>query len=346
MSAINIRAWLTSIGTISHALPLVILYVTEGCNLQCGMCSYRSPLPNELTVEEIKELAATLSGYGLRHIVYSGGEPLIRQDFAKICEIFQHYGVKQTLLTNGLLLHKRLNELRKYFDEIIVSLDGAVAETHNSIRGVNSFDLIIKGIQEAVRNHTAKEISIRTVVQKKNFKEIPHLVGLAKSLGVNRISFLAADVLSDSFGRTKQKSTLPNETISLSAEELKEFMVIIEQMFVNNKPEFESRFISESPEKMMHILQYFQALLGQHPFPENTCNAPMVSAVITANGNLQPCFFLPSFGNIRNESFLSLINNEVITSTRKKVKEYTLKQCQECVCTLNVSSRAALFNKF
>lgn len=342
----NIRAWLNTLGTTSRTLPIIILYVTEGCNLRCGMCSYRLPQPNELTFDEITSLAETLAGYGLRHIVYSGGEPLLRQDFPEICKIFQSHNVKQTLLTNGLLLHKRLNELRGYFNEIIISLDGSAAKTHNEIRGIDSFNLIVEGIREAVRNQTANEISLRTVVQKKNFREIPTLVEFAKSLGVKRISFLAADILSDSFGRTTQDNPLPNEKISLNTEETAEFKIILDQMFVKYRQEFESRFISESSDKMSHILYYFQALLGQRPFPKNICNAPMVSAVITATGELQPCFFLPSTNNILNVNFQDTLNSQSMITTRKNVKEYSLERCQTCVCTLNITPFQALLDKF
>src|SRR5437867_1285405 len=99
----NVKAFLNTISNTARTLPIVILYVTEGCNLKCITCSYRQPLPNELTFHEIKELAGQLKEFGLKHIVYSGGEPLVRSDFAKICELFSKFGVKQTLHTNGLL---------------------------------------------------------------------------------------------------------------------------------------------------------------------------------------------------------------------------------------------------
>src|SRR5207302_8258574 len=129
----NFKAWLNTLAASSHTLPIVILYVTEGCNLRCCMCSYRKARPDELSIIEIERLACTLADYGLRHIVFSGGEPLLRRDFPAICKIFSQYGVQETLLTNGLLLDKRLHEIRTFLTEIIVSLDGATAGTHDTI---------------------------------------------------------------------------------------------------------------------------------------------------------------------------------------------------------------------
>ncbi|MCC7158564.1 MAG: radical SAM protein, partial [Ignavibacteria bacterium] len=161
----NIKSFLNTISVSSRSLPVVILYVTEGCNLKCVTCSYRQPMPGELSLDEIKNLAHDLKSFGLRHIVYSGGEPLLRRDFIEICRLFQSLNIKQTLLTNGLLLEKHAGDLTGFFAEIIVSMDGANAETHNSIRGVNSFDLILKGISKTLALPQAPLVSIRTVLQ-------------------------------------------------------------------------------------------------------------------------------------------------------------------------------------
>jgi MoaA/NifB/PqqE/SkfB family radical SAM enzyme len=341
----NFRAFLNTVSDTARTLPIIILYVTESCNLKCITCSYRDALPGELSLDEIKELASRLGKLGLRHIVYSGGEPLLRRDFMDICETFAVPGVKQTLLTNGLLLEKRIKDLYKYFTEIIVSIDGANAETHNAIRGINSFDQITKGIKTLVSLPSRGDVSIRCVIQKKNYSQLADMVELAKSLGVNRISFLSADVLPGAFGRDKS-TALQNEGILLSPDEINELRGIIDNMMSTYKEDFESGFISETPAKLLHLAEYFEAHTGKSGFPKTICNAPMVSAVITSTGEIQPCFFLPSFGNIRKSPVKELINHSSVKETRNKVRRYELERCKTCVCTLNISSRDALSNNF
>ncbi len=342
----NFKAFLNTVGNTARTLPVVILYVTEGCNLKCITCSYRDAMPGELTLEEIEELALQLKKLGLKHIVYSGGEPLLRRDFVQICEVFARHHVKQSLLTNGLLMEKRIKDIYSYFQEIIVSLDGASAETHNLIRGVNSFDLILKGIKTALSLKKEKYLSIRCVIQKNNFTEVPALVDLAKSLGAKRVSFLTADVLSDAFGRNSNGGTVNNESILLNGAGSKEFREIINSMITNYKNEFANGFISESPAKMTRLADYFDAHLGKNDFPVNTCNAPMVSAVITSTGEIQPCYFLPSYGNIRKRKVNEMLNSDSIKATRSKVKNFEIERCKTCVCTLNVNSKSALFGAF
>lgn len=342
----NYKAFLNTISATAHSLPIIILYVTEGCNLRCATCSYRDALPGELTLDEIEKLARELASFGLKHIVYSGGEPLFRRDFPQICGIFKQTGVKQTILTNGLLLEKKIDDIVGYFTEIIVSIDGANAGTHNSIRGINSFDQILKGIKRTKEVHGFKNISIRSVIQKKNFRQFPDMIELAKSTGVNRISFLSADVFSDSFGRDTRGYVEKNENILLDKAEAAEFRKIIENSVIKYKNEFDNKFISESPAKIYRILEYYEACIGLRDYPRNICNAPMVSAVITSTGDILPCYFLPSYGNIRKSPVSQLLNSDSIKTTRKQVKDYVLDRCKQCVCTLNISSKNALLNKF
>ena len=345
----NYKAFFNTVSTKAHCMPVVILYVTEGCNLKCLSCSYRLPMPGELTFDEIKHLAGELSAFGLKHIVYSGGEPLLRRDFRDICNLFSVLKVKQTLLTNGLLLAKRAEEFKDIFTEIIVSLDGADSETHNRLRGVNSFDLILEGIAKVRSINAAQKISIRTVLQKQNFRQLHGFIELAKKTGVNRISFLAADVSSEAYGRdnleTRSQAADPNGLILDKTEvlELKTLIYEASQKYAN---EFASGFISESPEKLQHIAYYYSAINGNDEFPRNFCNAPMVSAVITSTGDIHPCFFLPKYGNIRNNKFDELINSESIIKTRGLVKVMEPDRCKKCVCTLFTPPRAALMDRF
>ena len=347
----NLRAWLDTLSSRSFSIPVVILYVTEGCNLRCCMCSYRHPQPGELSLRELASLAEQLAGYGLRHIVYSGGEPLLRSDFPAICELFGRHGVKQSLLTNGVLLEQRLPEIGGHFREIIVSLDGPDAATHDSIRGGASFERAVRGIKAArIAAPAGRSISLRTVLQKKNYRMMSRMVDTARSLGAGRISFLAADLLSGAFGRDQHGSAPEaggwKQEVMLDASELQEFREIVSALVSSRRREFQERFISEPPAKLFHIVEYFEAVAGIRPFPRNHCNAPNVSAVITSTGEVRPCFFLPGYANVREESVRTLSNGSGIRATRRNVNEYTLERCATCVCTLHVGHAASLLDRF
>lgn len=338
----NGPAFLNTVTNRMHSLPVVILYVTAGCNLRCVMCSYREPLPNELNLREIQQIAEDLRTLGLRHIVYSGGEPLLRRDFPDICRTFSALNVRQTLLTNGLLLHKRMPEIEGLLDEVIVSIDGPDPFVHNSIRGIEAFEQIVRGVSTLLSLRERPKVSIRTVLQKQNFRHVGRMIEWARGLGVDRLSFLSADVESGAFHRDLDGSVPAKERILLNRGEAMAFRTIVTEVVARHRQAFDTSFVSETPEKMFHIVQYFEAVNGLAPFPRNRCNAPMISTVITSTGDLLPCYFLPAYGNIRSGALQQQINSHRAMENRKEVKAYSLKQCQTCVCTLHVSPLTAL----
>jgi Fe-coproporphyrin III synthase len=342
----NVPAFLNTVSSKARTLPIVILYVTEGCNLRCVTCSYRNALPLELSLDEVRALASDLNALGLRHIVYSGGEPLLRKDFPEIVSVFADFSVKQTLLTNGLLLSRRLPALPGSFEELIVSIDGADALTHDSIRGVPSFDLILKGLDEARKRRIARRYSIRTVLQKSNFHQLPALILLAKRIGIDRISFLAADMMSASFGRDASGSRGESTEVHLSEGEVDAFGEIIEECAVAFRSELEGRFVSPSADGLRRIGQFYRAVNGTSPFPPTICNAPMVSTVVTSTGDVLPCYFLPRIGNIRQTPLRQILNNEAARETRSSVRSQLPDTCRTCVCTLYVRPSAALADHF
>ena len=101
---------------------------------------------------DLERHKASLQQLGVRHVVLTGGEPLLNNDLGSICEFFHEQHIRLTLLTTGLLLKKRAEEVAAGFDDIIVSIDGPAA-IHDSIRRVpGAFELIGEGIA-AVRSH-------------------------------------------------------------------------------------------------------------------------------------------------------------------------------------------------
>lgn len=340
----NLSAFLSTLSPNAHSLPIVILYVTAGCNLRCITCSYREPLPHELSLDEYKALFPELQRLGVRRIVYSGGEPLLRRDLPEICANAESAGIRQSLLTNGLLLEKRANEIGSFLDEVIISLDGPDAPTHNSIRGLDCFEQIVRGLKVLVA--TGLRISIRCVVQRRNFRKLGKMVEFANDLGINKISFLAADVRSSAFHRDHAGPVSLPSDILLDEAECVEFRESMKALLEEHASDFQSSFIAESQRKMMHLVEYFEAQHGHSPFPRNECNAPSVSLVITSTGDVLPCYFLPSFGNVRTGSLSDLLNSPGIQSTRSDVRQYRLKECHHCVCTLKMRPFNALLDAF
>ena len=81
------------------------LLVTHKCNSRCIMCSmWKDKRKNELTAGEIEDVLSSKAFDSLREVVVSGGEPVMRDDLARIVEIVLKLKKIKTLglITNGL----------------------------------------------------------------------------------------------------------------------------------------------------------------------------------------------------------------------------------------------------
>jgi MoaA/NifB/PqqE/SkfB family radical SAM enzyme len=155
-------------------------------------------------------------------------------------------------------------------------------------------------------------------------------------MGIDQVSFLPADVSSHAFNRQMAWETPRQNEILLSERELPELKAIIKRIIDEYENDFDNRFIAESPEKIMDIYHYYAAFYGLNPFPYKKCNAPWVSTVIEADGNVRPCFFHDVIGNIRDSSLANILNSDEVISFRKTLDMSTNSICVKCVCSLNL----------
>src|SRR3954451_24336910 len=119
------------------ALPVVILMPHSACNCRCVMCDIWKDNRNlkQLTEDDVKSLLSSLRKFGTQEVVMSGGEALLNPNFFQFCEILKKEKIKITLLSTGLTIKKHTDQLLRFVNNIIVSLDGNEA-IHDAIRNI------------------------------------------------------------------------------------------------------------------------------------------------------------------------------------------------------------------
>jgi MoaA/NifB/PqqE/SkfB family radical SAM enzyme len=346
----NIKPALNLVSDRLHALPLVVLYLTDGCNSRCVMCDiWRSPRRN-MPLDMAERIADECADLGLRWLVLSGGEAMQHPHWPQIAAMFRQRGVHVMLLTNGLLLQKQAAEVIASVDEVIVSLDGGTAEVYHAIRGVDAFDLVLEGMQAVSKGGVP--VSTRTTVQRANFRQLSQIVDAALAHGAARVSFLAVDVANPvAFGprfvgdpslAVTGGSALPNPA-ALTAEDIAELSLILDDMTVRHAPHFAAGTIAESPAKLRRVLvDYFRAVAGLGPYPRPRCNAPHFSAVIEVDGTVRPCYFLPAVGRLNGASIRETINGDAAAALRQAYRAGQRSECERCVCPLYKGPRALM----
>jgi len=289
----------------------------------------------ELRRSDLEPHRESLRRLQVKWVVLSGGEPLLHQDLRSLCQFFRNENIRMTLLTSGLLLGRRAQEVVDSFDDVIVSIDGP-EDTHDRIRGVpGGFRVIQAGIA-AVRELNPKlTISARCTIQRDNWKFLNETVAAAKSLALNSISFLAADLTSEAFNRLQVWPVQKQMSIALSEHQVAELEWEMERFIENFADDIRTGFIAESPSKLRRIVQHFRSYHGQVKPQSPTCNAPWVSAVVEVDGAVRPCFFHRPIGNLREGTLESIVNGTEGIRFRKSLDVESNAICQRCVCSLN-----------
>jgi MoaA/NifB/PqqE/SkfB family radical SAM enzyme len=221
-------------------------------------------------------------------------------------------------------------------DDVIVSLDGS-EQVHNKIRGLpQAFQKLRDGVDAIRKMNSAFPISGRCVLQKSNFRDLPNVIASARDMGLDHISFLPADVSSTAFNRPSLWDNEKVVEVALNEAETEEFEAIVRTCFTTFEELFRRKFITQSPGRMLDIVQHYRALLGLNEFPAKRCNAPWVSAVIESDGEVRPCFFHGSYGNIHAAGLEDIINSPDAVSFRRKLDVRGDPVCKKCVCSLHV----------
>jgi MoaA/NifB/PqqE/SkfB family radical SAM enzyme len=171
------------------ALPRIPLRgtidLTYRCNNDCRHCWLRlapgaPERARELSFEDIRRIADEARALGCRTWTISGGEPMLRPDFA---EIFDHLTARSagyTLLTNGTLITPAIARLMKRRGAKLVALYGASPDVHDDItRTPGSFEALGRGI--ALLREAGAGFTVQVVPMKGNFHQYRDMIRLAES---------------------------------------------------------------------------------------------------------------------------------------------------------------------
>ena len=127
--------------------------LTDHCNFRCSYCMPVEemewmPQSKLMSAQEIINLAQVFVGLGVKKIRLTGGEPLARKEFPEILEQLSALPVELTLTTNGVLIHKHLEALKKAgVRSINVSLDTLQPEKFFKLTRRDQFSQVWENVQ-------------------------------------------------------------------------------------------------------------------------------------------------------------------------------------------------------
>ncbi len=160
--------------------------LTYACNLQCVHCLSSSGQrdPRELTTDEAKRVLDELRELQVFYINIGGGEPMVRRDFFELLEYSIEIGIGVKFSTNGAFIDADKAQRLAAMDylDIQISLDGIDAVTNDAVRGLGSYAMARRAMDNlAAANFGPFKISV--VVTRHNVDQLDQFKALADSYG-------------------------------------------------------------------------------------------------------------------------------------------------------------------
>jgi len=132
----------------------IFFHILTGCNLKCRHC-YINPDQHGkdmVKIETIEKWLTAFPGkYRTTNVIFLGGEPTLHPDLSRAVKSARRLGFQSvTVDTNGYLFHDFLSKVTPAdLDYLSFSLDGAVPEINDALRGEGSYDTCLSGLRRA-----------------------------------------------------------------------------------------------------------------------------------------------------------------------------------------------------
>jgi pyrroloquinoline quinone biosynthesis protein E len=291
-----------------------MLEVTARCNSRCRYCyCWKTKHTTEITIEDCASLFPQMYSLGVRKLILTGGEPLLRDDLEDIVRLAYANRLHTSITTNGLeLTAGRLSALIEAgLLGLTLSLDSTEEKTYKTLRGV-PFAAVNNALSIAGALSKEKRIavSINCVLTALNFHQVPGLV--QKATGQN-VPVMIQPCNTDSrldmtnmIPRAEQFGALQNMIEELISMKQKGAMLLNSAFFLKN------------------ITHYW--MRGDIP-PVSACHYGYANITIKHNGDIVPCWRLPAVGSLHSASLVDTWSGEGFEKWRRRMLRGDCRGC-------------------
>lgn len=120
----------------------------NACDLKCSYCRYPELRTRVLSTAQWKEVLRGLGRLGTLRVKFQGGEPTLRGDFVELCATARDAGIRAAVVSNGQRIAEDPGLLAE-LDELVLSIDGPDAASHDAQRGAGSHARVLRAIDAA-----------------------------------------------------------------------------------------------------------------------------------------------------------------------------------------------------
>lgn len=168
--------------------PFIVIWeLTRACQLKCLHCraeaQYRRD-HRELTFEEGKNLIDQIYEMNNPMLVFTGGDPLMREDVFDIAKYAVEKGVRVSMTPSATpnVTKEAIEKAKEVgLSRWAFSIDGPTAEVHDHFRGTpGSFDLTMERIKYL--HELEIPIQINTVISRYNIEYLDEMAKMVEDL--------------------------------------------------------------------------------------------------------------------------------------------------------------------
>jgi MoaA/NifB/PqqE/SkfB family radical SAM enzyme len=262
--------------------------LTARCNLKCKMCyvsmdqAQIDKQGSELTKDQWLDIARKTIDAGTLYLLLTGGEPLIRHDFAEIYTELCQMGFIITLNTNATLMSDEYFDLFSKYPPtaVAVTLYGSNPETYEKVCGsAEGFEQTIRGLEMFSKIST--NIEVRTTFIKDNMHELDEVRAIAnrytKRFAINYLVFGSTRV--ETCDAAQYRMT-PEESLAIDLANQIYYTTLDQSDKEPVDPEVQAYFESLSPDRDFGFKMHPEVI---------TCLATKSMYWISWDGKMLPC---------------------------------------------------------
>jgi radical SAM protein with 4Fe4S-binding SPASM domain len=322
--------------------PVVAFNCTSRCNLNCLHCYSSSTAglgSDELTTAEAKQLLHQLAEVNCPVVLFTGGEPLLRNDLFELLAEAKQLSLRTVISTNGTSIDsaaaKNLAALGVSY--IGISIDGDES-LHDAFRqSAGCFKAALAGVENCQK--AGLKTGLRFTITKQNANKIPVVFDIAASANIRRICFY--HLVKAGRAKNLNSSTLtPQQTrhaVDTIIEKTKEFVqkkLVDEVLTVGNHADgpylllkLQQNSTSKDAARTTHDARRFLLANGGNKIGEKI-------ASVGWDGSVYPDQFWRNYslGNVKNQTFKEIWenSNEPVLGKLRKKSEFADKRCLSC----------------
>ena len=298
-------------------LKEVIFSITNRCNLRCRMCDIPYGKIEELTTGQWKAVIKDASRLGAQTVVFSGGEPLLREDIFELISFTRGNNLNACVTSNGNLVDEQAarNLKASGVNVVNISIEGT-KETHDYLRGTGSFDKAIAALENL--RQCKIESTVAATVSRYNYQDLLYVLEVAKDYGATTVRLQPFNSIFLKDHKRKREFLIDKRDIQKMEDIIKSFIDVSKEYKISTNP-------------IGYLLKIPVYLSGNNFYPDN-CGALWYSCPINPNGDLFPCWIEGAnnklIGNVKNESLYELWLSE---KRIRMVRSIVNNGCKGCL---------------